>query len=111
VADPQQWIVHGYQADVGETYWGLLYEEKGKRGAIFKAREEVQKAVNAEGWNTFVITARGTVLKHVLNGVDCGEFDDGDEKARRLQGIIALQYHAPGQFEVRYKDIRIKPLR
>jgi quinoprotein glucose dehydrogenase len=111
VADPQLWIVHGYQADVGDTYWGLLYEEKGKRGAIVKAREEVQRAVNAEGWNSFVITARGTVVKHTLNGVDCVEFDDTDEKARRLQGIIAFQYHAPGQFEVRYKDIRIKPLR
>ena len=26
------------------------------------------------------------------------------------EGIIALQYHAPGDFEVRFKDIKIKIL-
>jgi quinoprotein glucose dehydrogenase len=110
VADPKQWIVHGYQADIGDTYWGTLYEEKGKRGQILKGREEVQRAVRDDDWNLYVITARGAKLSHTLNGVDCGEFEDRDEKARRLEGIIAFQYHAPGQFEVRFKDIRIKPL-
>jgi quinoprotein glucose dehydrogenase len=110
VADPKQWIVHGYQADVGDTYWGALYEEKGKRGLILKGREDVQRAVKDDDWNLYVIRARGAKLSHTLNGVDCGEFEDGDEKARRLEGIIAFQYHAPGQFEVRFKDVRIKPL-
>jgi hypothetical protein len=110
VADPKQWIVHGYQADVGDTFWGALYEEKGKRGLILKGRPEVQQAVKDDDWNLYVITARGTTLSHTLNGVDCGSFDDPDEKARRLEGIIAFQYHAPGQFEVRFKDVRIKPL-
>jgi quinoprotein glucose dehydrogenase len=110
VADPKQWIVHGYQADVGDTFWGALYEEKGKRGLIFKGRPEVQQAVKDDDWNLYVITARGTTLHHTLNGVDCGSFDDPDEKARRFDGIIAFQYHAPGQFEVRFKDVRIKPL-
>jgi len=66
--------------------------------------------VKDDDWNLYVITARGAKLSHTLNGVDCGDFEDGDEKARRLEGIIAFQYHAPGQFEVRFKDIRIKPL-
>jgi quinoprotein glucose dehydrogenase len=110
VADPKQWIVHGYQADVGDTYWGALYEEKGKRGLILKGRGEVQRAVKDDDWNLYVITARGATLSHTLNGIDCGSFEDGDEKARRLAGIIAFQYHAPGQFEVRFKDVRIKPL-
>jgi quinoprotein glucose dehydrogenase len=111
VADPKQWIVHGYQADVGETYWGTLYEEKGKRGQILKKRDEVQRAVRDDDWNQYVIEARGATLRHTLNGVDCGEFVDEDEQARRLEGIIAFQYHAPGQFEVRFKDVRIRLLR
>ena len=109
VADPKQWIVHGYQADIGDKFWGLLYDEKG-RGALTKARDEVLRAVKDDDWNVYVITARGSKVSHAINGVDCGEFDDGDEKARRLEGIIAFQYHSPGQFEVRFREIRIKLL-
>ena len=44
-------------------------------------------------------------------GVLAGEMEDKDEARRALSGIIALQYHDPGlNFEVRYKDIRIKLL-
>ena len=110
VADPKQWIVHGYQADVGEGYWGTLYEEKGKRGQILKKRDEVLRAVKDDDWNQYVIEARGATLRHTLNGVDCGTFEDTDEQARRLEGIIAFQYHAPGQFEVRFKEVRIRLL-
>jgi quinoprotein glucose dehydrogenase len=110
VADPKQWIVHGYQADVGEGYWGTLYEEKGKRGQIVKKRDEVLRAVKDDDWNQYVIEARGATLRQTLNGVDCGTFTDDDEQARRLEGIIAFQYHAPGQFEVRFKDVRIRLL-
>ena len=108
VADPKLWIVQGYQADIGETFWGLLYEEKG-RGRLTPPRLEVQRSIKEDDWNLYVVTARGAKVSHSINGVDCGEFEDVDEKARRLEGVIAFQYHAPGQFEVRFKDVRIKP--
>jgi quinoprotein glucose dehydrogenase len=107
VADPKLWIVHGYQADIGETFWGLLYDEKG-RGRLTPPRDEVQRAIKTDDWNLYVVRARGTKVSHTINGVDCGEFEDLDVKARRLEGIIAFQYHAPGQFEVRFKDVRIR---
>ena len=46
-----------------------------------------------------------------LNGVVSVDFDDTDEKKRASEGVIALQYHAPGNFEIRFKDIRIKPIK
>ena len=37
------------------------------------------------------------------------DFEDGDEKKGAESGVIALQYHSPGAFEIRFKNIRIKP--
>jgi hypothetical protein len=110
VYDAAQWIAGGYQADVGEGWWGALYEERG-RGVLFKASPEAAAAVKANDWNRYEITARGTTVAQTLNGVACGELNDTNAEARRADGVIALQYHAPGNlFEVRFKDIRIKIL-
>ena len=110
VFDEKKWIVGGYQADIGKGYHGALYEEKGKRGIIFKSADAA-KTVKLADWNQYVITAKGNTLKQELNGVVSGEFTDADEAQRKTEGVIALQYHAPGSFEVRFKDIRIKPLK
>ena len=109
--DPKKWVVHGYQADIGDGYHGALYEEGGKRGLIFKPSKEAVATVKPNDWNQYVISAEGSKVKHTLNGVVVGEFDDQDEKAKRTEGVIALQYHSPGGFEVKFKDIRIKPLK
>ena len=111
VLDPKEWIVGGYQADMGEGWWGALYEERG-RGVLWKPAPEATKAVKLfDEWNDFEITADGTKLKQVLNGVVSGSLDDTNEAKRSASGILALQYHAPGAgFEVRFKDIKIKEL-
>lgn len=110
VTDPAKWVVGGYQADIGGGYWGILYEERG-RGILVKPIKEVEKTIKFDDWNTFQITAEGSKLKQVVNGMTTVDLDDADEKKRSLEGILALQYHAPGNFEIRFKDIRIKPLK
>lgn len=110
VTDPAKWVVGGYQADIGGGYWGILYEEKG-RGILVKPVKEVEKTIKADDWNSYVITAQGSKLKHEVNGIVTVDWDDADEKKRASEGVLALQYHAPGNFEIRYKDIRIKPLK
>jgi hypothetical protein len=110
VTDPAKWVVGGYQADIGGGYWGILYEEKG-RGILVKPVAEVVPTIKMDDWNTFVITADGSKLKQVVNGVTTVDFDDTDEKKRAADGVLALQYHAPGNFEIRFKDIRIKPIK
>jgi hypothetical protein len=110
VVDPAKWVVGGYQADIGGGYWGILYEEKG-RGILVKPVKEVVPTIKMDDWNTFVITAEGSKLKQVVNGVTTVDFDDADEKKRSMEGVLALQYHAPGNFEIRFKDIRIKPVK
>jgi hypothetical protein len=106
----QKFVVAGYQADIGNGYWGSLYDEANRGKLLFTSPKELAETIKTDDWNSLTVEANGTKLKHTLNGKPAGEFDDTDEAKRKMEGIIALQYHAPGAFEIRFKDIRIKLL-
>ncbi len=111
ILDPAKWVVGGYQADMGEGWWGACYEERG-RGVLWKPTAEAKKAARPYSeWNRYVIEAKGNVIKQTLNGVVAGTLDDSDAAKRAASGVIALQYHKPGGFEVRFRNIRIKILK
>ena len=75
-------------------------------------------ADQGDGWNDLEITAKGTRIKSVLNGVTVvdydgsGVLDDDDHKKINvgLRGMIGLQIHSGQELKLRFKDIRIKPL-
>ena len=132
VLDPQNWVVGGYQADMeaGDTYSGILYEERMTRG-IMAARgekvvwdkdcqkqvtgslgksEEIQASIKKDGWNDYVIIARGNHLQHFINGRQTVNITDECEAKRAAKGVLALQLHAGEPMTVQFKDIRIKIL-
>jgi hypothetical protein len=109
VADPERWIVEGYQADVTADRWGNVYEERLGRSDLVYTSEACVAAVDVDGWNRYEITANGCSLTHRINGVLCAVFGEGDPDRPR-EGSIALQYHTPGGFEVRYRDVRVAAL-
>ena len=94
--------VVGMQADVGAGWWGKLYEENG-RGLVVDKEQPVEK----DGWNRYVIEARGNHLKITLNGTICADLDD--EKGAR-EGIFALQIHSGGPTEVRFRNLKLEIL-
>jgi putative membrane-bound dehydrogenase-like protein len=94
--------VKGYQADVGVGWWGKLYEEHG-RELLWK--ESGEKYVRTDDWNQYDILAIGSRVRTWINGKLCVDLDDPDGAKR---GITALQLHAGGPFEVRYKDFEIE---
>jgi Domain of Unknown Function (DUF1080) len=101
-------VVLGPQADVADDQWGLLYEER-RRGILQRyPLEEAKKLLKADGWNEFVITAKGSHVTIDLNGTRIIERDDPKFDN---EGIIALQIHVWKEpMEVRFKDIEIKKL-
>jgi Domain of Unknown Function (DUF1080) len=101
-------VVSGPQADVADGYWGLLYEERG-RGILERYPEDKAKALlKPDGWNEFVITAKGSHVTIDLNGT---RIIDRDDPKFDKEGVIALQLHVWREpMEVRYKDIEIKEL-
>ena len=52
------------------------------------------------------VTARGDLLIQRVNGHECARFMETNPERPR-SGVIALQYHAPGGFEVRFRNLRL----
>ena len=96
--------VEGYQADVGEGWWGKLYEEHGRALLWDKSGES---HVKLGEWNTYTIEANGAQIKTSINGSPCVELDD--PKGRR-DGIFALQLHSGGPTEVRFRNLQMTVL-
>jgi Domain of Unknown Function (DUF1080) len=104
----EEGVVSGPQADVADDQWGLLYEERG-RGMLERYPLDKAKALlKDDGWNEFVITAKGQHVTIELNGT---QIIDREDSEFDKEGIIALQIHVwPEPMEVRFKDIQIKEL-
>ncbi|WAC19790.1 DUF1080 domain-containing protein [Luteolibacter sp. SL250] len=130
VADEANFVVAGYQADFeyGDKYSGILYEEKGRgilaqrgqkvtltQGADAKKptitvtgetgkSDEIQAAINKDGWNEYKIIAKGGHLQHHINGkLTVDVTDETAEGAKK--GVLALQLHAGPPMQVEFKDI------
>ncbi|HTU27288.1 MAG TPA: family 16 glycoside hydrolase, partial [Pirellulales bacterium] len=93
--------VKGYQADIGVGWWGKLYEELG-RGLLWDKSGE--QFIKPGEWNTYEIVCLGSHVRTWLNGNLCVDLDDS-LGARR--GITALQLHAGGKTEVRFRNFQI----
>jgi putative membrane-bound dehydrogenase-like protein len=96
--------VKGPQADVGAGWWGKLYEEHG-RGVLWNKSGE--EHVKVDDWNEYRIVARGSRVQTYINGKLCVDIDDSKMSRR---GIFALQIHAGGPMEVRFKDLKLEVL-
>ena len=93
--------VAGYQADIGPGWWGKLYEEHGR--AVLSDRSG-EGFIRTDGWNEYVIEARGSRIRTWINGSPCVDLDD-PEGAR--SGRIAPQVHSGGPTEVRLRNLRL----
>jgi hypothetical protein len=131
VADPANWVVHGYQADMeaGPTYSGILYEEGG-RGIMAGRGEKVvwnkdgkkevvgsvgnsdaiQATIKKGDWNDYVIIAKGNHLQQFINGKQTIDLVDEEVAKRAMSGVLALQLHAGPPMMAQFKDIRLKKL-
>ena len=99
----------GYQADIGEGYWGCLYDESRRNKVLVAASERAQRALNKDGWNHYVIRAMGDHITLSLNGVQSVDYREKDAQIAR-DGKIGVQIHAGGPMEVQFKDMYIQAL-
>jgi hypothetical protein len=104
---PDSHEVSGYQADVGQEYWGCLYDESRRKRVLVKPSPESLEGLRKDGWNEYVITARGNNITLDLNGKRTVDYIER-EPGIRNSGIIALQVHGGPPMEVQYKDIEIQ---
>lgn len=122
--------MRGPQADldVANAYTGVLYEGLGRglmsaRGeqvewsasgkrvvARFAPDEALRKVIRADDWNDFRVEARGTRIRHWINGVLMSDVTDGDASRFPRDGQLALQLHQGPPMEVRFKDLVVQPI-
>lgn len=137
--EKDNFVVNGYQGDfeVGLKYSGILYEEGGRgilaqRGqkVVLKetpekpgtkpkievvgsvgVSEEIQATIQTNGWNQYVIIAKGNHLQHFINGKQTVDIVDEQETKSAKSGILAFQIHQGPPMKIQFKDVQIKNLK
>ncbi len=100
----------GYQADIGEGYWGALYDESRRNRILEYPRAVAVHGVHRTGWNHYAISAMGDAITLTLNGQESvREYKEGDAAIAR-DGLVAVQMHSGGSMEVQFRDMMIQPL-
>lgn len=117
---PNHHEVSGYQADLGKSYDGALYDESRRKKMLAQPSPEVlAKAQKPLGeWNDYRIRAEGNRIQIWLNGVQTVDYtetqgvvlQDGKSMVIEPTGIIAVQIHGGATSIVRYKDLMIEEL-
>ncbi len=100
----------GYQCDLGDGWWGALYDESRRNKVLVKPDPEaVKKALKPGDWNEYLIRARGNRIQSAINGVNMIDYTEPDEGIPQY-GLLGLQVHGGGATEASYKDITIQKL-
>ena len=107
---PNNHEVIGYQADIGQDYWGSLYDESRRKKTLKAPDRNVIKGLVRKGeWNEYVVRAEGPRIRLWLNGVQTVDYTEQD-RSIDVSGVIALQIHAGPPSEAWYKDITLLDL-
>jgi len=101
--------VAGYQADIGDGFWGTLYDEARRNKALATPRPEALKSLRREGWNSYSVDAKNAHIRLYLNGSQTVDYRETDP-AIAPAGHFAFQIHAGGPMVINYKDVLIQDL-
>jgi hypothetical protein len=107
---PNHHEVSGYQADLGDGYWGALYDES-RRNKILAAPKAgtLDKVLKKDDWNDYRIRCEGKRIQLWVNGVQTVDYTEKDEGIAD-KGVIAVQIHGGPPSEAWYKEISVVEL-
>lgn len=107
---PDHHEVIGYQADLGDGWWGSLYDESRRREVLARAdADELDKVLQRDDWNEYVIRCQGPRVQLWINGHQTVDYTEPDESIDE-RGLIGLQIHGGPPSEAWYKEITIREL-
>jgi hypothetical protein len=107
---PDHHEMRGYQADLGEGWWGCLYDES-RRNRVLAGpdKAELAKVLKLDDWNDYRIRCEGRHIQLWINGLQTVDYTEPDEKLEQ-RGLIAVQIHGGPPSEAWYKDLVIEEL-
>jgi hypothetical protein len=101
----------GYQADLGDGWWGSLYDESRRRKVLAAAdMAALDKVLKRDDWNQYVIRCQGRRIQLWINGQQTVDYTEPDEAIEQT-GLIGLQIHGGPPSEAWYKEISIRELK
>jgi hypothetical protein len=107
---PNNFEMIGYQADMGDKYWGALYDESRRRKVLLAPDKELMdKTIKLNDWNEYRIRCEGPHIQLWVNGVQTVDYTETEPNIAP-EGKIAVQIHGGGKAEAWYKDIVIEEL-
>ena len=107
---PNRHEMIGYQADVGGSWWGKLYDESRRRTVLAGPDEqELQNVLRPDDWNDYTIRCEGKQIQLWINGLRTVDYTEQDDQIEQ-DGLIGLQIHSGPPGEAWYKDIEINEL-
>jgi hypothetical protein len=102
--------MRGYQADIGDGWWGALYDESRRNTVLIKPDPAaVKQALKPGDWNDYEIRCEGRRIRTWINGVAMIDYTEPDTTIPQ-HGRIGLQIHGGAKAEVSYKDITLEQL-
>ena len=99
----------GYQADIGEGFWGCLYDESRRNKVLVSAAKEALEKLHKSDWNHYTVRAAGDRITITLGGTVSVNFTETDSSVAR-SGLLAVQIHAGGPMEVQFNNVMIQQL-
>jgi hypothetical protein len=106
LTDPGRMTVVGPQCDIGETFWGNLFQEGPGSRTLRAAPAGVMDMVRPDDFNDYYIRCAG---RHVTIKVNGFVTVDDDVPELPASGVIAWQIHR-GAMEVVFRDVWLKDL-
>ncbi len=107
---PEHHEMIGYQADLGQNYWGCLYDESRRNRVLASPKaEELAAVLKKDDWNSYRILCKGRRIQLWINDLQTVDFTEEDS-AIVQKGKIAVQIHGGPAGEAWYRNIRIRKL-
>ena len=101
----------GYQADIGENWWGGIFDEHRRRKLVKGDAEALlaSEGFTHDGWHDYRIVCKGNHHQLYIDGFLTADYMEENAKIPS-KGVLALQLHKGGVAKIQYKDIKLLEL-
>lgn len=108
---PDHHEVSGYQADLGDLFWGCLYDESRRNKVLMRPRDEpaLLQALRRGEWNSYRIRCEGPRIQLWINDVPTVDYTEPDAQIER-RGVLGLQIHGGPPSEAWYRKFELEEL-
>jgi hypothetical protein len=97
----------GYQADMGEGWWGALYDESRRNKVLAKPEPGViEKALKKNDWNDYEIRCVGKRIRLAINGAQTVDYTEAEDSIPQF-GLIGVQTMEAGKQRSSTKIFRL----